>query len=378
MRRLLLKLDGPLFFLMMILFILGLIMIFSASTIESFMRYGTSPYYFFIKQGIFLVAGFIAFLIIIRIPLKIYHDYIWYAVYAVVFMLFFLLAYGQAINDAYSWIRIGNLFSIQPSEFAKTIMILLMASFYHKNINRLDNYVIALTPPAIGLIMVAMTMFQPDLGTALVLALIVFNLFMVAPVAKTIKKDIIKIIIGGILVAIMVMIMSGRTILTSIHLERLNFLVPCSRFETTGYHVCNGYIAINNGGLFGVGLGNSTQKYSYLPEAHTDFIFAIVLEELGLLISLSIICAFAVILWRIVKISRRSNNLMQSMIAYGVFLYILLHLVINLSGLLGLMPLTGIPLPFFSYGGSYLLNLFIALALVQRIHIENYNPNKIK
>ena len=191
-------------------------------------------------------------------------------------------------------------------------------------------------------------------------------------------KDIIKIIIGGILVAIMVMIMSGRTILTSIHLERLNFLVPCSRFETTGYHVCNGYIAINNGGLFGVGLGNSTQKYSYLPEAHTDFIFAIVLEELGLLISLSIICAFAVILWRIVKISRRSNNLMQSMIAYGVFLYILLHLVINLSGLLGLMPLTGIPLPFFSYGGSYLLNLFIALALVQRIHIENYNPNKIK
>ena len=160
MRRLLLKLDGPLFFLMMILFILGLIMIFSASTIESFMRYGTSPYYFFIKQGIFLVAGFIAFLIIIRIPLKIYHDYIWYAVYAVVFMLFFLLAYGQAINDAYSWIRIGNLFSIQPSEFAKTIMILLMASFYHKNINRLDNYVIALTPPAIGLIMVAMTMFH--------------------------------------------------------------------------------------------------------------------------------------------------------------------------------------------------------------------------
>ena len=378
MRRLLAKLDIPLFILMMLLFIVGLIMIFSASTIDSFMRYGTSPYYFFFKQGIFLVIGFIVFLIVINIPLKIYHDYIWLGIYLILFLLFFLLAYGQAINGSFSWIRIGNLISIQPSEFAKIAMILLMASYYQKNSRHLNKYFIALTPPFIGFLMVILIIFQPDLGTTFILGLLTFMLFMAAPVAKMIKKDVLKLIGGALLVITIVIFISGKDIMTIFNLERLNFLAPCSRFETSGYHVCNGYIAINNGGLFGVGLGNSTQKYSYLPEAHTDFIFAIVLEELGLVISLVILFLYAIVLYRIVLINRKSTTLMQSLITYGVFLYLLIHLLINLTGLLGILPLTGVPLPFLSYGGSYLLSLFIALGLVQRVHIETYNSKKAK
>lgn len=378
MKRLFMKLDAPLFFMTVLLFTIGLIMVFSASTIESFMRYGASPYYFFIKQGIFLIIGFIAFLFIINIPLKFYHKYIWLIIYGILFLLFFLFVYGQTINHSFSWIKIGNLFSIQPSEFAKTGIILFMAGFYYQNIKSLDKYGIAFTPPAIALAICVLIMFQPDLGTAIVFASIVLFTFFATPIDRLIKKQVIQIIVGIVLVGVLVMTISGKSIASSEQIERLNFFNPCNRFETTGYHVCNGYMAINNGGLFGVGLGNSTQKYSYLPEAHTDFIFAIVIEELGLVISLVIICAIAFLLYRIVTITRKSSNLMESIIGYGIFVYIILHLVINLSGILGLLPLTGVPLPFFSYGGSYVLNLWIALGLVQRINIENYNSRRIK
>ncbi len=371
MGRMLSKLDTTLFFTTIFLFIVGLIMIFSASTIESFMRYGTSPHHFFIRQAIFLIAGFIAFMFVINIPLKKYHTYVWFGIYGLLLSLFFLLAYGQAINSSFSWIRIGNLFSIQPSEFAKTILILLMASFYYRNINKLDNYVTALTPPIIGFIIVVFVMFQPDFGTSVIISLIVFLIFILTPINSLIKMSVIKIIIGMILVGLVVMLISGKTFFSGTQMDRLNFIRPCSRFETSGYHVCNGYIAINNGGLFGVGLGNSTQKYLYLPDVHTDFIFAIVLEELGLLITLFIMFLFSVVLYRILAIARKSTNLMESIIAYGVLIYIFLHIIINLTGLLGMLPLTGVPLPFFSYGGSYSLNLFVALGLVQRVHIES-------
>ena len=121
----------------------------------------------------------------------------------------------------------------------------------------------------------------------------------------------------------------------------------------------------------GVGLGNSTQKYLYLPEAHTDFIMAIILEELGLIVGIVIMIIYTIILTSIIRIAYRSHNLMGSVIAYGTAVYIFLHIVVNLTGLLGLLPLTGVPLPFLSYGGSYALNLAILLALVQRVEIEN-------
>ena len=128
---------------------------------------------------------------------------------------------------------------------------------------------------------------------------------------------------------------------------------------------------MHNGGLFGTGLGSSTQKYLYLPEAHTDFIFAVLCEELGLVFGIVIVLGYFVMLFIILNIAKEAGNLRNSILAYGVFAYILAHILINLLGVLGLVPLTGVPLPFLSYGGSYNLNVIIALSIVQRVNIEN-------
>ena len=135
--------------------------------------------------------------------------------------------------------------------------------------------------------------------------------------------------------------------------------------------MCNCYIAINNGGLTGVGLGNSTQKYLYLPEPYTDFIFAIIVEELGVVTGIFIILLYMFVLYRILLIGRRSPNNRGATLCYGVAIYIFLHIAINLLGIMGLMPLTGVPLPFMSYGGSFTICLIAALTIVQRVSYEN-------
>jgi cell division protein FtsW len=372
MKRLLMKMDKPLYFITVFLCIFGLLMIFSASSMESVTRYNASPYYFFFKQGVFLIAGYIAFIIILKIPLKKYDKFILFIILAILGSLLLLLTYGELTNNAISWFKLGPI-SIQPSEFAKTMTILYLAIYYDNNKHQLNNYVVVLTPLAITAAIAGLVILQPDLGTAIIYTVIVFLIFLSLPIDKLIKGKIYQIIIGIIIIFAFVMLASGKSIMNSRQLDRLNIFNPCQRFETTGYHVCNGYIAINNGGLFGVGLGNSTQKYSYLPEAHTDFIFAIIVEELGLIISLVIFVFYILLLSRIIIIARRSPTIRGAVICYGAFIYISMHIIINLTGLLGLLPMTGVPLPFFSYGGSFILNLLIIMGLVERVQIENFN-----
>ena len=148
---------------------------------------------------------------------------------------------------------------------------------------------------------------------------------------------------------------------------------PCSeeKFYTGGNQVCNSEIAFNNGKITGKGLGNSTQKYLYLPESHTDFIFAIIVEETGFLGGAAVLISFLVIIFTIIRTGAKSNNFRGSMICYGVAIYIFLHIAINLGGVSGLIPLTGVPLPFLSYGGTFTLCLIAGLSLVQRVAIEN-------
>ena len=165
-------------------------------------------------------------------------------------------------------------------------------------------------------------------------------------------------------------------IFTEYQLSRFSFLAPCSsekRNERLGYQVCNGYIAIKNGGLFGLGFGNSTQKYLYLPEAHTDFIFPIIVEELGLVTGILIILGYIIMLREILKIAKNALTVSNSLIAYGTACYLGLHILVNLLGVLGLMPLTGVPLPFFSYGGSFAINAIMMIGITEKIAIETKN-----
>ena len=364
------KLDKCLVICTIILLILGLVMIFSASNVTSFMKYAKSPYYYFIRQLVFLVASIILSFIILRINTKKYHYFSFLFMLIIMALLGGVLVYGKVTNSARSWFNLFGLITLQPSEFAKIVTIVWFSCYYGIKNNCKDLRKV-IFPLVIAFGVALLIALQPDLGTTLLYLGIVFMMYLVLPISKKIKRNSffgLLIIVG---VGLLLLLNNGVKILFDRQLERFNFLNPCDRIYSTGNQVCNGYIAINNGGLLGLGLGNSTQKYLYLPEAYTDFIFAIIVEELGVLISLGILFLYFLILWRIFLIAKRSKTSRGSLLCYGVFWYILLHILINLGGLLGLMPLTGVPLPFLSYGGSYLMCLIASIAIVLRVDIEN-------
>ena len=371
------KMDKTLLFLSIFMFIFGLFMILDASSMKSFLVYGENTKYF-MKQLIVLIGCVVLSLFIINIPIRRYNKPIYLICGVIVFMLIALLAAAVATNGSKSWFYIGG-FGVQPSEFAKVALILFTALYYQMNIRRLDNIVVACIPLGLGAVFTSLTLLQPDGGTGLILFFISIMLFYSSPVPKQIKLKVTFVGLIFAVVGLLVILISGKSPLSSMQQGRFNYKKPCTRYqEDTGYQVCNGYIAINNGKLFSIEPGNSKQKYLYLPEAYTDFIFPIIVEDMGLITGILVILIYATIVIRILVISQRSCNLRNSIICYGVACYIFLHVVVNLTGVLGLLPLTGVPLPFLSYGGSFALTLAIGLSFVQRVSIENYNFNQKK
>ena len=259
--------------------------------------------------------------------------------------------------------------TLQPSEFVKVVTIVWFSCYYSIKKNCLDLKKVVF-PLSLALSSAMLIAIQPDLGTTILYIGIVFMMFLALPIKKKIKRNSFIGIIVGVLIVLLLLLNNGVKLLFDRQIERFEFMKPCERIYGNGNQVCNGYIAINNGGLFGKGLGNSTQKYLYLPEAYTDFIFSIVVEELGVISSLGIFLLMFIVLWRIFLIAKRSRTTRGSLLCYGIFWYILFHIVINLGGLLGLMPLTGVPLPFLSYGGSYLMCLIASIAIVLRVDLE--------
>lgn len=372
MIRTLNKMDKTLLFLTLFMFAFGLFMILDASSMKSFLIYGENTKYF-VKQLLVLGGSLIISLIIIKVPLKRYNKIIYLICILIIIMLITLLVAGVATNNSKSWFYIAG-FGVQPSEFAKVALILFTAIYYQANIKRLDNFIIAIIPLALGAVFTLLTLLQPDGGTGMILFLISIILFYSSPVSKKIKINVTFLGLIVLVIGLLIILITGKSPFSSMQKGRFNYLNPCTRYqEDTGYQVCNGYIAINNGKLFSIQPGNSKQKYLYLPEAHTDFIFPIIVEDMGLITGIITIFIYIVIIVRILVISQKSHNLVNSIICYGVSCYIFLHVIVNLTGVLGILPLTGVPLPFLSYGGSFALTLAIGLALVQRVSIENYN-----
>lgn len=371
MKKIFKNLNKSLLVLTFVFCLFGLLMIQSASSMESYMRYGNSPYFYFSRQLIFVILGLIGSFVIMTFPTKVYKKVASFLMYVFLFALGGLFIYGYAANNAVSWFDFG-FFKLQPSEVLKIVIILYMAVFYEKNINKLEEKAILLQPFYFIIPSFLLIAAQPDLGTASIIMGLSLLIFYAIPMPKKYKTMFNKLIIGGVLLILLIVFAFGKNILKSYQLERFNFLDPCYRYqEKSGYQLCNSFIAFNNGGVYGQGIGESTQKYLYLPESYTDFIFPIIVEEWGLIVGIIIIVLYLVMLILIYKIARNARNLRNSMIAYGVFCYLLLHIVVNLGGVMGLIPLTGVPLPFLSYGGSYCLSLMAAIGLVQRVHIEN-------
>lgn len=372
------KLDKPLLFVMMMFVVFGLIMILSASSMASYMRYDNSIYHYLIRQGIFSIIGLIAFLFAIYFPTKLFKKLSPFLIFVLIASLFGLTIYGAAYNSSQSWYDL-KIITIQPSELGKIIIILFLAYYYEKNKDDLDNQWTLLKPILLTIIIFLTVALQPDFGTAFVIFGIVIMIFYALPLKKQTRTPINRLFIGGIALVSLVVLLTGGTFLRDYQLKRFNFLDPCERYEEeTGYQLCNSLIAFKNGGLTGSGIGESTQKYLYLPEAHTDFIFPIIVEEWGLVIGIIIIGLYCFMLIRILNVAKKATNLGNSIIAYGVFAYILFHMTINLVGVMGIGPLTGVPLPFLSYGGSYTITLLFSMGLVQRVHYETYKIDNKK
>ena len=365
------KMDKILLFTSVILLVIGLIMVFSASNVTSFMRFQASPYHFFNRHLGLMIFSLIVSLVIINFKTSTYGYFSWLIMLALIGILIAVLVSGKMVNQAKSWIDIMGI-QFQPSEFAKVATIVWMSTICaNKNRPTMKTYVIMFM--VIGLI-AALILVQPDMGTTIIYLSIVFIMFMSLKISPKIKRNIILAIIALIGIGFLLLLNNGVKTFFQRQINRLTeYKNPCSpeKFYTSGTQVCNGYIAFNNGGLTGLGLGNSTQKYLYLPEAYTDFIFAITVEELGLIVGIIILIMMFIVLWRIFLISKRSNTEMGKLMCYGIFWYILIHIVVNLLGIMGLIPLTGVPLPFLSYGGSFLVCLVVSLTIVQRVAIES-------
>lgn len=345
MRKAFNKVDKPLLILTIICLIFGVMMVGSASSLKAYMTFGDS-YYYFKRQLLFIAIGLIASIIIIKTPIRKYKNIIYVVLAGVTAALIYVLVSGKISNGVTGWLFIGG-FGIQPSEFAKTALILFFALTFERymRIKNISN-VQKVLPFIVPIVFIFLVFEQPDFGTMMILVGITVAIFFMVPYDKKTKFMMVLFTIISVLILALVMVISGKGLSDS-QMSRFNFKDPCTRYrESTGYQVCNGYIAINSGGLFGSGYGNSKQKYLYLPEAHTDFIFAIIIEEMGLIVGIIMLLAYFIIIWRIIMIGKKSYNLQGSIICYGVAVYIALHIIVNLGGVLGVIPLTGVPLPF--------------------------------
>ena len=372
MKKLFAKLDKPLLIMTILYSIFGLIMVFSASSITAVSRYNKPASYFFVRQALFIGGGLIAGIVILHIPTSKYKIFVPLLLVGIIASLVGLRMYGMIGNGAQSWYKLGPI-NIQPTEFAKSIVIIYLAVFFNTQSRKKNPPPLAFIKPlTICVAICALILIQPDLGGALIIGGIVFFIFFGIPMKKNHKAVFVKVLGIGFLIAGVSIIYFGNNFLSEYQLSRLEFKEPCKRYmEETGYQVCNGFIAIHNGGLTGLGLGNSTQKYLYLPEAHTDFIFAIIVEELGVITGILVVAGYGYMLYRILKIAKEAETLRGSILCYGTFLFFLFHILINLLGVLALIPLTGVPLPLLSYGGSFNLNVLFMIFVVERVAIEN-------
>lgn len=369
------KMDRSLLIVTILFFLFGLLNIVTASSREAVVRYEVSTYYYFFKQSQMLIIGLIGSYIILNMKTKAYQNLIWLAYILVLGLVILLFPFGKEVNGATNWLPIPGVGTVQPSELAKPVMIVLFAVLFEQNCRVLNSD----NPKKwskIGLILIvaclipALTFVQKDLGGALIMLGIFGVMFLASPIRRIDKLRTIGLVIGLGIVGMSLIVLKQGYLLSDAQMSRFDFFNPCSKYETTGYQICNGFIALNDGGLFGLGIGKSKQKYSYIPEPHTDSIFAIIGEEYGAIKCSFIFLAYIFVLFRILKISTNATTSRGRYICLGIATYIFMHIFINLGGLFGIIPLTGVPLPFLSYGGTFAISLMCSLAVVQRVHIE--------
>ena len=345
--------DRWLFTVTMILVFLGLVMVFSASAVMAKERYG-SGYFFLLRQVGWAAAGITAMVVAMKVDYRRYkHPGIVFSVLGVTTLLLISVFFLDRSHNTHRWIHFGG-FSFQPSEVAKVAVILFLAYFLENRISSMNDWRNTLLPAILPTLMfLALIVLQPDLGTAIACAAITACIMFVAGLELR--------YLGYACVAAMLPLYF-LIFRVAWRWDRIKaFLNPYSDPQGKGFHIIQSLIAVSTGGITGLGFMEGKQKLFYLPEPHTDFIFAVTAEELGLLGSLVVLLLFGIFLWRGVRTALRTQDTFGRLLAVGITCMVVVQAFINISVVLGLMPTKGIPLPFVSYGGS---SMFMTLACV--------------
>ena len=354
-----LKSDQILFVATILLVGLSIVMVYSASAVVAMERF-QQPYLFLTKQLLWATIGLSLLWVVMRVDYRHYRNpaFIWTALGIVVLCLIAVL-FSPPVNNARRWFSVGGL-GIQPSELAKLIAIFFIAALLERRMHRINEFGYALVP--IGLLvvlLVGLIMLEPDFGTSVSLALIAAAMVFAAGLNYT-------YIVSA---ALLLMPIVGVVAMSADYRRRrvLTFLNPWADPLGDGFQIIQSLIAVGTGGVTGKGLMNGVQKLFYLPEPHTDFIFAVIAEELGLIGTTLVVICFCVITWRGMRVVLRAPDTFGAFLALGLTMMVAVQAFVNMSVVLGLAPTKGIPLPFVSSGGSSLLINLLGMGVLLNV-----------
>lgn len=339
-------------------------MIYSSSSIWAGYKYNDS-FRFLKLQSVFFIIGLVLMILVSKINYKVYYNNS-NRLLLICFILLILVlipGIGQVRNGSRSWFGIGG-FGIQPSEFMKLTMIIFVSKYLYNNEKMIHNIKSGIIPILfISIIMFMLIMLEPDLGTGVILLVGVIGLLFISGVNMSF---FIKIGLLGLLG------LSILVIAAPYRMQRIvSFLNPWVDPLGTGFQSIQSMYAIGPGGLFGMGLFNSIQKHFYLPEPQTDFIFSIISEEFGILGIILVSILFIFIIYRCLKISLSSNDRFSKYLSFGITFQLSFQILLNLGVVTGILPVTGVTLPFLSYGGSSLIITMISMGVILNISRNN-------
>jgi cell division protein FtsW len=339
---------------------IGVVMVYSASAIVAADRFD-DPYLFLKKQLFWALLGAACLLGALHVDYRRLEALGWPILVAVGVLLVLVLVppLGQPINGTWRWLRLGPL-SIQPAELAKLALVIYLAAFLARHRDELADWRRGFLPPlAVAGGLAILILAQPDLGNCLTLIAVTFALLFLA--GSRVRHLLL-------LVAAAVPLLGLAVWLAPYRLRRITiFMDPWSDPRGSGFQIIQSWLAIGSGGLFGRGVGESRQKLFYLPEAHTDFIFAVVGEELCFVGAGMVLAAFAVLIWRGLRVGLRAPDAFGAYLALGITALIATQTLVNLGVVTGLLPTKGLPLPFISFGGSALLTTMLATGLLLNV-----------
>ncbi len=355
----------------------GLLMVYSSSSVEALTGMGDSLYYIK-RQALFALAGFVAAALVVKVGYRTLSGVLLKPLWALTLALLLLIwvpGLGSNALGASRWVELGPV-TLQPSEFAKITVILTAAQLFEERFGagRLDDHeFVKLLGMGVGL-PVLLILAQPDKGSSLV---IVTSLLVMAYLAGASGR----LVMG--LLALGVVGFFGLSLVQSYSRARiLTLFDPWKYADTTGFQLIRGFYAFGSGGLTGVGIGMSRQKYGYLPMAYNDFIFAVVGEECGLVGTLGVIVGFVAIAWAGLRIARYAPDMAGQLIALGCTSLLVIQMLLNVSGVIGVFPLSGKPIPFLSYGGSsimssaMLVGLMLSVSKESRLSLTEYDERR--